>query len=137
MEWQVILVLVITIPIILIPVALVWYLNIGGIYAAIREGVRIRIFETIFRVVRIALAVIVPVGVYVFLIWFFLGNFGWPVALAVALVLPILLFVPVLVWAAVVSGLYQVAREALRRRFATPRRRAARISEEPVPEKVT
>ncbi|MFC1974709.1 hypothetical protein ACFLVA_01700 [Chloroflexota bacterium] len=137
MEWQVILVLVIAIPIILIPVVFVWYLNIGGIYAAIREGVRIRVFETIGRVVRIALAVIVPLGVYTFLIWFFLGNFGWQVALAVALALPIVLFVPVLVWAAVVSGLYQVAREALRRRVAAPRRRAARMAEEPVPRKVT
>ena len=38
MEWQVILVLVIAIPIILIPVAFVWYLNIGGVYAAIKEA---------------------------------------------------------------------------------------------------
>ena len=37
MEWQVILVLVLAIPVILFPVAYVWYLNIGGIYAAIRE----------------------------------------------------------------------------------------------------
>ena len=37
MEWQVILVLVLAVPVILFPVAFVWYLNIGGIYAAIRE----------------------------------------------------------------------------------------------------
>ncbi len=37
MEWQVILALVIVIPFILIPVLFVWYLNIGGIYAAIKE----------------------------------------------------------------------------------------------------
>jgi len=38
MEWQVIVALVIAIPIILFPVAFVWYLNIGGIYAAVREA---------------------------------------------------------------------------------------------------
>jgi hypothetical protein len=36
MEWELILVLVLGIPIILFPAAYVWYLNIGGIYAAIR-----------------------------------------------------------------------------------------------------
>ena len=38
MEWQVIVALVIAIPIIFIPVALVWYLNFDGIYAAIKEA---------------------------------------------------------------------------------------------------
>ena len=38
MEWQILVALVIAIPIILLPVALVWYLNIGGIYAAIKEA---------------------------------------------------------------------------------------------------
>ena len=38
MQWEFIVALVITIPIILIPVAFVWYLNIGGIYAAIKEA---------------------------------------------------------------------------------------------------
>ena len=137
MEWQVILALVITIPIILVPVALVWYLNIGGIYAAIREGRRIRIFDTIGRAVRTAVIVIVPLGIYASLIWFFLGHFGWQVALAVGLALPIVLFVPVLVWAAVVSGLYQVARDTVRRRVMAPQRRAARTAEEPVLRKVT
>jgi len=136
MEWQVILVLVIVVAIILIPVALVWYLNIGGIYAAIREGRRIRVLETIGRAVRIGLAVIVPVGIYAFAIWFSLGHFGWQVALAVAIVLPIVLFVPVLVWAAVVSGLYQVIRDTMRRRVAAPRRRIVRVTEEPVTQEV-
>jgi len=36
MEWQVILVLVLGIPVILFPAAYVWYLNIGGVYVAIR-----------------------------------------------------------------------------------------------------
>lgn len=37
MEWQMILVLVLVIPIIIFPAAYVWYLNIGGIYSLIRE----------------------------------------------------------------------------------------------------
>jgi len=38
MEWGFIVALVVAIPIILFPVAFVWYLNIGGIYAAVREA---------------------------------------------------------------------------------------------------
>ena len=38
MEWQIIVALVLIIPIILIPVVFVWYLNVGGIYAAIKEA---------------------------------------------------------------------------------------------------
>ena len=38
MEWQIILALVIVIPVILVPVLFVWYLNIGGIYVAIKEA---------------------------------------------------------------------------------------------------
>jgi hypothetical protein len=38
MEWQFIVALVIAIPIILFPAAFVWYLNVGGIYAAIKEA---------------------------------------------------------------------------------------------------
>jgi len=37
MDWQVILALIIMIPIILSPVLLVWYINVGGIYAAIKS----------------------------------------------------------------------------------------------------
>jgi hypothetical protein len=36
MEWWAILALVLGIPLILLPVALVWYLNISGIYQVIR-----------------------------------------------------------------------------------------------------
>ena len=36
MEWQLIVALVIMIPIVLLPVAFVWYLNLGGIRAAVR-----------------------------------------------------------------------------------------------------
>jgi len=38
MEWQVIVALVVAIPIILLPVAFIWYLNLGGIYTAIKEA---------------------------------------------------------------------------------------------------
>ena len=38
MEWQIIVALVVVIPVILLPVLFVWYLNIGGIYAAIKEA---------------------------------------------------------------------------------------------------
>ena len=136
MEWQVILALVLIIPIILFPAAFIWYLNAGGIYAAIKEG-KLKAFGPIVRKIRIGLVIIVPVGIYAFAIWFSLGHFGWQVALAVGLALPIVLFVPVLVWAVVVSGLYQVARDALRRRVIAPRRRATRMAEETVPRRVT
>ncbi len=46
MEWYIILALVIGIAIILFPIAYVWYLNMGGIYAAVRESRKRRaIFE--------------------------------------------------------------------------------------------
>ena len=38
MQWEFIVALVIAIPIILFPAAFVWYLNVGGIYAAIKEA---------------------------------------------------------------------------------------------------
>jgi hypothetical protein len=38
MEWQVVVALVIAIPIILFPVAFVWYLNMGGIVTAVKEA---------------------------------------------------------------------------------------------------
>lgn len=38
MEWEFIVALVIAIPIILFPAAFIWYLNVGGIYAAIKKA---------------------------------------------------------------------------------------------------
>ena len=38
MQWNLVVALVIAIPVILFPVAYVWYLNIGGIYAAVRDA---------------------------------------------------------------------------------------------------
>lgn len=43
MEGQLILVLALAIPVILFPAALVWYLNIGGILAAVKEARRKRL----------------------------------------------------------------------------------------------
>ena len=136
MDWQIILALVLLIPIILFPAMFIWYLNAGGAYAAIKEG-RLKAFELAFRKIRIGLAVAIPVGIYAFAIWFSLGHFEWQVALAVGLALPIVLFVPMLVWAAVTSGLYLVVRDTLRRRVTTPQRRAERMAEEPILRKVT
>ena len=38
MEGQIILALAVVIPLILFPAAFVWYLNIGGIYKAVKEA---------------------------------------------------------------------------------------------------
>jgi len=38
MEWQIVVALVVAIPIVLFPAAFVWYLNIGGVVAAVREA---------------------------------------------------------------------------------------------------
>ena len=38
MQWQVVVALIVAVPIILLPVAFVWYLNLGGIITAIKEA---------------------------------------------------------------------------------------------------
>ena len=38
MEWQFIVAMVIAIPLILFPAAFVWYLNIGGLFTAMKEA---------------------------------------------------------------------------------------------------
>ena len=38
MQWELVIALAIAVPIILFPAAFVWYLNIGGIYAAVKEA---------------------------------------------------------------------------------------------------
>ncbi len=38
MEWPIVVALVIAIPVLLIPAAYIWYLNVGGIYALVREA---------------------------------------------------------------------------------------------------
>ena len=46
----------------------------------------------------------------------------WQFIVALIIAIPIIIFVPVLVWIAVASGLYQVARDSLRRRVLTRRK---------------
>ncbi len=43
MQWEFIVALIIAIPVILFPVAFIWYLNIGGIYHAIQEARKRRV----------------------------------------------------------------------------------------------
>ncbi len=38
MEWQIIVAIVLAIPIILLPVVFIWYLNVGGMFTAIKEA---------------------------------------------------------------------------------------------------
>ncbi|MFH1169885.1 MAG: hypothetical protein V1691_04230 [Chloroflexota bacterium] len=57
----------------------------------------------------------------------------WQVMVALILAIPIVLFVPALIWMAMVSGLYQVVRDRMHRRaVVSRRRRAARLAEERV-----
>ena len=113
MEWYAVLILVLLIPVILFPAAFVWYLSIGGIYAVIREARKRRAarkheegetgglaiigrrarssVSAIRRAMQAALPVAILVGIYVFLIWFFLAGLGWAVALALGLAIPIML----------------------------------------------
>lgn len=137
MEWQVILALVLAVIVILFPAMFIWYLNIGGMYAAVRERRGIRIPANISRAIRISLAVVVPAVVYAFLIWFFYGNFGWQLAVAVAVVFPIILFIPAMIWVAVVSGLYHVAFDRLRRRARATRRPTGELVKEPAVSKAS
>ena len=132
MEWPVILAIIVAVTLILFPAVFIWYLNVGGMYAALREKRGFRIPAGAIRTIRVALAIIVPVAIYAFAVWFCFGHFGWQVTVAVALVFPIVLLVPALIWAAVVSGLYQVALDRLRRRVPASRRKVGKLVEEPV-----
>jgi len=38
MQWELVVALVIAIPVILFPAAYVWYMNIGGAYAAVKKA---------------------------------------------------------------------------------------------------
>ena len=38
MQWEIVVALAIAVPIILLPVVFVWYLNIDGIYTAIKKA---------------------------------------------------------------------------------------------------
>lgn len=38
MEWLVVLAVVVAIPLILFPVAFIWYINVSGLYQVVREA---------------------------------------------------------------------------------------------------
>jgi len=124
MEWWVILVLALVIPLVIVPVGFIWYVNIRGLYDAVVEG-KLKGFGIGSRM-RIGIPVLGAVGVYGFFIWFLLTQFGWPSALGVALGLPVLLVAPVLIWVMLASGLYEVVSERLRRRVTVSARRVVR-----------
>ena len=42
MQWEFVLALIIAIPVIIFPAAFVWYMNIGGMYVAVREVLKRR-----------------------------------------------------------------------------------------------
>jgi hypothetical protein len=44
---------------------------------------------------------------------------SWQFIVVLVLAIPVLLFAPVMIWAAVASGLFQVVRDRVRRRFAS------------------
>ncbi len=50
MEWHVVVAMVLAIPVILVPVAFIWYLNIGGILAAWKEAREKKVARTTERV---------------------------------------------------------------------------------------
>ena len=45
MEWQIVIALVIAVPVILFPAAFIWYMNVGGIYQAIKKARAKRVAE--------------------------------------------------------------------------------------------
>lgn len=45
MEWQIIIAILIAIPIMLFPIALIWYLNLGRIVTAVKEAKSKRAFK--------------------------------------------------------------------------------------------
>ncbi len=132
MDWQIILALLVIAPIIVFPAVFIWYMNAGALHAAIKEKGTYNLFAALLKVVRIGVAVMVPLGSYGAVMWYGFGHFGWPVALALALVWPIILLIPVVVWVAAVSGLYQVAMASLRQRAGGRRRTIGRPVTEPV-----
>jgi len=127
MEWGFILVMALAIPI-LFWVALIWAGVFCRLPLLIRDIVRqrTRVWGIADRLVRAEVIIIVPVAIYAVLVWFFFSTFGWVSAVIVAVALPVIALGLLLGWVAVVSGLYQVARDSRRRRVVAPRRRAIR-----------
>lgn len=38
MEWQIVLAIILVLPVILLPLALIWYMNISGLYQVMRDA---------------------------------------------------------------------------------------------------
>lgn len=43
MQWEFVVLLVLAVPVVLFPVALIWYLNLGGLYSALKQMRRRRL----------------------------------------------------------------------------------------------
>jgi hypothetical protein len=71
----------------------------------------------IMRRMPVILPIAVPAVAYAFVVWFLLARFGWEVALAVGLAMPIILVPPALVWYIGFLGTYQVIREGRARQM--------------------
>ncbi|MEW6033381.1 MAG: hypothetical protein AB1603_00835 [Chloroflexota bacterium] len=138
MEWQAVLALAIAAAVILFPAAFVWYMNIGGIYAAIRKARqrratrehelrKTRTTPTTRKQVRprAAIGPALAVTIYGAAVGAIAASFGWQAALAVGLALPVLAVPVAFVWYLNVSGLYQVIRATRERQ----KRRAAAVRE--------
>jgi len=69
-----------------------------------------KFLEAMGRKVRTAVAVLVPVGLYASAVWFFFGNFGWQVGLALVLALPVMLLPAALIWYINIGGIYSAIR---------------------------
>ncbi len=138
MEWQVVVVLLIAIPVILFPAAFVWHLTAGGIYQAVREsrkkkaeGLRPSFAARsvpMLKVIGKSLLPAVAVVLYSYGISYFLGAYGWPVALAFGLAVPIIAVPAVLIWYLNASGIFRVMQASRRRR--TRLARTARVTAE-------
>jgi len=69
-----------------------------------------KVLKVVGEKISTVLAIVVPVGLYTSAVWFFFGNFGWQVVLALALALPLMIFPAALIWYINVGGIYQAIR---------------------------
>ena len=125
MEWQILVALVIVVPLILFPVAFIWYVNIGGLHIMLRERrkkkaaakERSREIKEEQAVVTVATAqergerrlmVLLPTGKRVR--WGIGLTLGLPILIALLPLFPV-----AFVWYVNASGLYQVLRDTRQR----------------------
>jgi hypothetical protein len=125
MEWQIIVVLAVVVPLILFPVVFIWYVNIGGLYTMLRERQnkkavakeRSREIAEEQAVVKVATAqergerrprVLTPTGKRAR--WAIGLTLGLPVIIALLPLFPV-----VFIWYINASGLYQVLRATRQR----------------------